>query len=530
MGKDTKLTIVFFLIILSLIYYIPGLISPRDFWVEDEARYAEVLREMIYDNQWIVPHLNGTFYPDKPPIFFWMSALISIIFGQITPFTFMIITWMSAVGVIVINLYFAKDLFNIHSALISSLLLMASFLMISCAKIVRMDMLLTFFVLISYYCFCFGYHKKEKKYYVLFYLFAGLAVLTKGPFGFILPFLPAIIFLMTRKEWSDLKQVIFNWGFILLFAIIGGWLTAAWLSGEKEFVRNLFVQQIAGRAVNAFSHKEPFYFYLLLLPVVILPWLAFFPRALIRIFKTDRSESLQLLFWYFTINFIVISAVSGKLFIYLLPLMPPLMIILGVYFNETVFRKTEKKVNLKFEGIFSAIFTFGLFSILPFIIQDFPVVKNLNIMPLTYIFLPIFIITIVLSILHRTKLVLLTLFLGIWILSIYGFLVIAPKLNDAFSGRQIGHEIVQFEKEGYDISTFKVRRGIFNFYAERLIAEITKEDIQKLINQPNQLLITKRNVYKKHLTEHHEQLKIISEHNIANEHYLIIANRKDDDN
>ena len=126
------------LLLLSIIFYLPGVITSRDFWVEDEARYAEVTREMIYQGKWLVPHLNGEFYPDKPPIYFWLSALIAIITGTITPFSFMFITFLSALGCIFVNYFFSAELFGEESALISSLVLMSTLLFLFCAQIVRM--------------------------------------------------------------------------------------------------------------------------------------------------------------------------------------------------------------------------------------------------------------------------------------------------------------------------------------------------------------------------------------------------------
>ena len=47
----------------------------RDLWNPDEPRYAEVAREMRVTGEWLVPHLNGEIYSEKPPLLFWLSAL-----------------------------------------------------------------------------------------------------------------------------------------------------------------------------------------------------------------------------------------------------------------------------------------------------------------------------------------------------------------------------------------------------------------------------------------------------------------------
>ena len=70
---------------------ISGLILFFNLWTRslenhDYVRHAEVAREMIRSGEWVVPHLNGEVYIDKPPLVFWLIALPSSIYGGVTPF------------------------------------------------------------------------------------------------------------------------------------------------------------------------------------------------------------------------------------------------------------------------------------------------------------------------------------------------------------------------------------------------------------------------------------------------------------
>ena len=40
----------------------------------DEGRYAEIPREMLTTNDWVVPRLNGLIYAEKPPLVYWLTA------------------------------------------------------------------------------------------------------------------------------------------------------------------------------------------------------------------------------------------------------------------------------------------------------------------------------------------------------------------------------------------------------------------------------------------------------------------------
>src|SRR5262245_30224017 len=61
--------------------------APRDLWAPDEPRYGQVAREMLEQGRWLVPHANGVPYAEKPPLFFWLVALVSWPFGAVTPWS-----------------------------------------------------------------------------------------------------------------------------------------------------------------------------------------------------------------------------------------------------------------------------------------------------------------------------------------------------------------------------------------------------------------------------------------------------------
>ena len=51
-------------------------LSLRPLFNTDEGRYAEIPREMPSGGDWIIPHLNGLAYIEKPPLQYWATALV----------------------------------------------------------------------------------------------------------------------------------------------------------------------------------------------------------------------------------------------------------------------------------------------------------------------------------------------------------------------------------------------------------------------------------------------------------------------
>lgn len=67
---------------LALAVFLPG-IAARDLWNPDEPRYAEVAREMLERGDWLVPHLNGQVYSEKPPLQLWAIAAFGLLRGEV---------------------------------------------------------------------------------------------------------------------------------------------------------------------------------------------------------------------------------------------------------------------------------------------------------------------------------------------------------------------------------------------------------------------------------------------------------------
>src|SRR5271155_5143546 len=98
---------------LTLLWF--GLLAGRPLYEPDEGRYAEIPREMLAGGDWIIPHLNGVAYLEKPPLQYWATALSLRVFGQ-NEFGARFYTALSALGTLLAVWLVARRLWSLAAA------------------------------------------------------------------------------------------------------------------------------------------------------------------------------------------------------------------------------------------------------------------------------------------------------------------------------------------------------------------------------------------------------------------------------
>ena len=240
-------------------------------WEPDEARYAEIAREMLASHNFIVPHLNYVPYIEKPPLLYWLTAASMQLFG-INEFAARLVNAAAALIGVLATYLFALRTFDYRRALLAGAVLATSALYGVMAQVLTTDMLLTASTTLSMFAF-FLQWRDGGRWWWLCYLAAGAAVLTKGPVGAVLPLIAAVIFLWTEGEWRGATQ--------RFHVIAGATITAAmslpWFIAitlrEPGFFDFYIVGEHFRRLLEArYSHGEPIYYYIPVIAGGFLPW------------------------------------------------------------------------------------------------------------------------------------------------------------------------------------------------------------------------------------------------------------------
>ncbi|HSB06598.1 MAG TPA: glycosyltransferase family 39 protein [Thermodesulfobacteriota bacterium] len=296
----------------------------------DYLRYAEVAREMIRSGDWVVPRYNGAVYLNKPPLLFWLIAIPSYLYGSVTPFLARFPSALSAwLGILILFLLGRRIYGSVLPGLFSAGILLSSYQFFSQARLAKTDMLLCLLILLSIYFFYRGYEEASKRrslYFGLSFFSMGLAVLTKGPFGFFIPFTILAAFLIKEKRIRIFVSRDFLLGYFILLLIVLPWAIL--------FVQRFGLDQSFAllKAAHAFSRQAPFYFYFIQIWGQFAPWSILLPFLGIALWRERsgiwRSPEPLILIW-FVLLFVLLTLFKVRVSRYLLPALPPLALMLG---------------------------------------------------------------------------------------------------------------------------------------------------------------------------------------------------------
>jgi 4-amino-4-deoxy-L-arabinose transferase-like glycosyltransferase len=295
-------------------------------WEPDEARYAEVAREMLVLHDFVVPHLNYVPYVEKPPLLYWLTALAMRLFGG-NEFAARFVNASAAVTGVLAVYCFALRVFGLRHAICASVILATSALYAEMAQVLTTDMLLTATTTIALFAF-FLHWSTGGRWCWIAYVAMGLAVLTKGPVGIVVPLSVTTLFLAyERDRRGAIRRFHVLGGLALTVAIAAPWFVAISLR-QPDFLHFYFVGEHLQRFFDAsYSHGQPFYYYVPVLLGGMLPWTLVAILIPWRSLEPDAARRFCLI--AAAVIIALFSAASAKLIPYILPAMPPLAIVIA---------------------------------------------------------------------------------------------------------------------------------------------------------------------------------------------------------
>lgn len=333
-------------------------------YILDEAKNSEAAREMLVNNNWIVPTFNGELRVDKPPLHYWFMMLAFKIFGVGT-FAARFFSAFFGVLTIMATFHFTQRFTNRRTAALTALVLCSAFFFVQEFHLAVPDPYLIFFVSFALFNFYDFWKTGRRSSWLYFYISLGLGILAKGPVALALPGIILLVFLIWKKEFN-LKSILnlqpFLGGFITL-GIAVPWFVKVHLATNGEFTNGFFLEHNLNRFTGEMEGHGG-------LPVVtlafillgLLPFSFFIIQGFIRSWKVRKTNDFILFSWIVAMVFMLFFAISmTKLPNYPMPSYPFIAVLIAVYLNEVY----EKKIALK--GFKISLWTlFAITLLMPF--------------------------------------------------------------------------------------------------------------------------------------------------------------------
>lgn len=295
----------------------------------DEGRNAEVAREMAVSGDFIVPHLNGLPYLDKPVMLFNAAALSIRALGA-TELAARLPTLVFTFATMALVTTFGWRRFGRDTGLLAGLMLATSPLVLAYSGIVIFDALMMFWVSAAAIAFHLRLQGRGVGWCLAGWAAAGLAVLTKGPVGLLLPLLIGLGEALACR--LPMRRLFHPAGIGLFVLLVLPWFLAVSLR-HPEFPHYAFVRETFERvATDSMRRTAPFYYFLPILLGGAFPWSALplvgagkLPDFWRERAQAYRDEAFLLLWILLPTLFFTLS--QSKRPGYILPVIPALVLL-----------------------------------------------------------------------------------------------------------------------------------------------------------------------------------------------------------
>ncbi len=337
----------------------------------DETRYVDMSKEMFRTKDFLTLYLNGEFFFEKPPLYFWIECLSFKITGVVSELTARLPIVLLSLLPAGFLIFLCRKVKNDKFAFITAATFFTSLEYIILTKIAILDSVLTSFVTTSVLCYfvTFFVEEKNKKYFWgLTYLFSGLAVLAKGIPG---AAIPAIVIAVSSIIFKTYKETLKYSPAILLFLLIClPWhLIMLKIHGSlffDEYIVKHHILRFIGSEV--IGRSQPWYFFILTLLWGLFPHIFILLAQIFNVknikfdLNNDYTKFLILNSIAAVVTLVFFSLSDAKLITYILPAYPYFAVIIGaIWYRYILTNDKLSNISVILLNSFLTIVVIGLF-------------------------------------------------------------------------------------------------------------------------------------------------------------------------
>jgi 4-amino-4-deoxy-L-arabinose transferase-like glycosyltransferase len=316
--------------LLAMVWF--ATLSTRPLFNPDEGRYAEIPREMLSGGDWVIPHLNGLAYIEKPPLQYWATAMSYGLLGP-TAFAARLYSALTALGTVFLVWLAATRLWGADAGRRAVPVLCGMLMFVALGQMLTLDMSLTFYMTLSLAAFLLAQRSaRPRGWMLLAWAAAGCGVLTKGLVAAAIPAAVLILYSAYSRDFSPWRRLHLKWGLPLLLCITVPW---HWLAARRlaDFLEFFFVHEHVARYLSPVADRqEPWWFFAGVFLGGSVPWTLPALRVLGAGWRRAAPPAAfdpGLFLWIWVVFIGVFFSLSdSKLMPYILPCMPALTLLI----------------------------------------------------------------------------------------------------------------------------------------------------------------------------------------------------------
>jgi 4-amino-4-deoxy-L-arabinose transferase-like glycosyltransferase len=325
------------IVLIALIWFmLPGY---RDLAEPDEGRYAEIPREMVASSDWVTPRLNGFKYFEKPAFQYWMTAVTFKLFGESNATARLWVLLIGFAGALWI-MYVGGRLWDKEVGFYAFLILTSTLMYFTMGHLLILDMTLSVFMGGALGSVLIAQSNRDssrqvRNWMLLAWLMTGLAVLTKGLIGIVLPGAAIVIYSLWQRDWALWKHLHIGKGLLLLLLVTAPWFIMVSLE-NPEFAQFFFIHEHFGRYTSdVHGRNNGLWYFPVILILGMFPWVGRGLHVLVRPGfqwlpqQSSGFDAARLLWVYVIFIFLFFSLGHSKLPAYLLPMFPALALLMA---------------------------------------------------------------------------------------------------------------------------------------------------------------------------------------------------------
>ena len=330
----------------------------------DSGLYAAISRQMVESGDWFNLKINGTPYDQKPHLFFWLAGIGIQLFGN-TNFAFKLFPFLYGTAGVYFTYRLGKQVYSDKAGRLAALITGTSQIFFLYFFDFHTDSILQTGVVLALWQLAAYLQTQKSVNFVFGFLGIGLAMLSKGPVGAVLPFLAVLFYLFAERDFKQLFHPKWFLGILIVVLTISPSLFHLYNSFGLTGLKFFFITNNVGRITGSYAGSSTDYLYAVhTILWTFLPWTIFVVAALFSSVKDWFLRKPNLKWSYYLLGgvfvlLVILSFAKGKAPNYFMIAIAPISVVAGSWLTN--FYSFPIKIQKRL--LVSQIILIGLFSV-----------------------------------------------------------------------------------------------------------------------------------------------------------------------